>query len=100
MTTLAEKIASLSPEHREMVELKAKELIAQEQARRVRKARAFLKRRLSVEKGQSFVLVAKYSYVRKAGVSGVRKRGYIQVRRVGRDRLRGADHRRYLSVLR
>ena len=100
MTTLAEKIASLSPEHREMVERKAKELIAQERDRRARKAGVLLKHRLSVVKGQRFVLVAKRSYVRKASVGGVRKRGYIQVRRVGLDRLQGAGHRRYLSVLR
>ena len=97
MTTLAEKIASLSPELREMVEREAEELIAQERARR---AGLLSKRRSASGKSRRSGQAAKYSYASNVGVTGLSKRVYRQARRAGRGRLRRAGHRRYLIVAR
>ena len=73
MITLAEKIASLSPERRKRVEERANELIAQERSRR---AGELTKRRRVSGKGRRFAVVVKRCYARKASATGVKRHGY------------------------
>ena len=96
MTTLTEKIASLSPEHRELVERRAEELISEERAKRAKRIR----RRIFVGNGRTVGLHVKFHDVRKVAILGAGSRGSHQLRRFGRARSRGAGHRRYLGVLR
>ena len=95
--TLAEKIAGLSPENRELVERQAEELIAQERARR---AKSSPKRPAQIGNGRPVRLVVKPCYFRKAGRVGVVRRYVRQFRRGSLTRTRGVGHRRRLSMVR
>jgi hypothetical protein len=91
MTTLAEKLSSLSPERRKRIQERANELIAQEQ---VRQAKHGIQRVLP---SSSIVRVqpsAKLHYFRKAGKLTMGKRRIRRTRRIVAGRSRGFGNRR------
>lgn len=92
MTTLAEKIASLSPERRARVEERANELITQERARRAKRG---AKRLLTSGSGRRVHTFVKPYYVCRAVKIRVNKRSFRTIRRSRR-----AGYRRYVSVAR
>ena len=92
MTTLAEKMASLTPERRARVEKRANELIAEERARRAKRG---AKRLLTPGNGRRVHTSVKPYYVCKAVRIGVNKRSFRAIRRSRR-----TGYRRYLRVAR
>ncbi len=97
MITLAEKMASLSPEHRARVEGRAEELIAQERARRAKQGS---KRSLARVNSLRIHASAKPCYGRKAAKFTMGKRSFRRIRRAPGRRLRGAGYRRCFSAAR
>ena len=93
MITLAEKMAGLSPERRKRVEERANELIAQEHARRARRA---TKRAGAPGNGLRCHAFGKPYYARKAVKIQIGKRSFRGIRR----RSRSMGYRRLVNLAR